>query len=254
MNTTLLDGLRIVEYLAHADEPQALTGIAKALALGNSKTHRLLQTLIQTHYVYQNYDSKYVASTKFWMLGSAILRHVTLKIAAENEMQRLMEETGESVHLSILEKSEIVYLHKIDSDNPVRSYSQIGGRMPAPLVATGKAMLAYQDEATLRHMHHSFAGAGLTRMKTVTALLKEMQAIRASRVAVNRGEWRKEVYGVASPIIDHTGQVIAAIGVSGPAHRFKTRRLSLLSIEVKDAAGRIEQKLFGESANRLWTA
>src|SRR3546814_9590294 len=71
------------------------------------------------NYAFQGDGSKYIASIKLWKLGSAMLRHATLRSMAEAEMQSLMEQTGESVHLSVLEEMEIVYLHKIDSDNPV---------------------------------------------------------------------------------------------------------------------------------------
>src|SRR3546814_6278741 len=95
-----------MDYLAYADRPMSLTEISTELALGKSKTHRLLQTLIQANYAFQGDGSKYIASIKLWKLGSAMLRHATLRSMAEAEMQSLMEQTGESVHLSVLERSE----------------------------------------------------------------------------------------------------------------------------------------------------
>src|SRR3546814_2611637 len=93
MNNTLRDGLRIMDYLAYADRPMSLTEISTELALGKSKTHRLLQTLIQANYAFQGDGSKYIASIKLWKLGSAMLRHATLRSMAEAEMQSLMEQT-----------------------------------------------------------------------------------------------------------------------------------------------------------------
>src|SRR5690606_27155639 len=215
MNNTLRDGLRIMDYLAYADRPMSLTEIAEALELGKSKTHRLLQTLIQANYAFQSESSKYIASIKLWKLGSAMLRHATLRSVAEAEMQSLMEQTGESVHLSVLEEMEIVYLHKIDSDNPVRAYSQIGGRMPAFQVATGKAMLAFASDAALRDVYKESVNKGFVSRKTVDEFLNDAREIRRSRIAFNEGEFRADVHGVAAPIFDATGNAVAAIGVSG---------------------------------------
>ncbi|MCD0501574.1 IclR family transcriptional regulator [Bordetella petrii] len=253
-NTTLSDGLRLIDLLANAQHPQPLTMIAAALGMGNSKAHRLLQTLMQAQYVMQEPGTRrYYASIKLWTLGSAVLRQMSLRTAAEGEMLRLMETTGESVHLSVLEEHEIVYVHKVESDNPVRAYSQIGGRMPAALVATGKAMLAFlsaDDQARIHaQLPHGEAGHGDIQ----AAFLREMQLTRAKRVAVNRGEWRKDVYGVASPILNHDGRAVAAIGVSGPAHRFKRHRIAFFAREVIRSADAIAMRLFGEPPQRVWS-
>src|SRR3546814_11700505 len=88
MNNTLRDGLRIMDYLAYADRPMSLTEISTELALGKSKTHRLLQTLIQPNYAFQGEGSKYLASLQHWNLGSAMLRHATLRSIADAELQR----------------------------------------------------------------------------------------------------------------------------------------------------------------------
>ncbi|MGB3289566.1 MAG: IclR family transcriptional regulator [Burkholderiaceae bacterium] len=252
MNNTLRDGLRVMDYLAYADRPMSLTEISTALELGKSKTHRLLQTLIEANYAFQGESSKYIASIKLWKLGSAMLRHATLRSVADAEMQSLMEQTGESVHLSVLEEMEIVYLHKVDSDNPVRAYSQIGGRMPACLVATGKAMLAFKNDSALKDLYKAMIAKGHAMPKSEKEFLQEARTIRQSRIAINRGEFRSDVYGVAAPIFDRTGNAIAAIGVSGPAHRFGPDRLDFFAQEVKRSSEFIAEKLFGQPRNSPW--
>ncbi|MFA4914718.1 MAG: IclR family transcriptional regulator [Burkholderiaceae bacterium] len=252
MNNTLEDGLRIMDYLAYAERPMSLTEISTSLELGKSKTHRLLRTLIQANFVFQNDGSKYIASIKLWKLGSAMLRHTTLRSVAESEMQNLMEHTGESVHLSVLEDLEIVYLHKIDSDHPVRAYSQIGGRMPAFQVATGKAMLAFKSDDALKAIYRDSLTKGFTTRKTEVQFLEEMRGVRETRVAVNHGEYRIGVHGVAVPIVDRQACVVAALGVSGPAHRFGARRVDVMTKAIKQSAGVIAEKLFGSSPDIPW--
>ena len=136
-----------------------------------------------------------------------------------------MQETGETVHLSVLDHQEVVYVHKVESPNPVRSYTQIAGRVPAHCVATGKAMMAFKSSAWLSDVAEQLAAVTPRTITQPAILLAEMREIRRNGYAVNRGEWRYGVNGLAAPILDRTGTVIAAVGVSGPEGRLTDARL-----------------------------
>ena len=71
----------------------------------------------------------------------------------------------------------------------------------------------------------------------------ELSRIRDQGYALNRGEWREQVCGVAAPIRDVSGEVIAAIGISGPAERLKPRRMKELCPFLIDAANEISARL-----------
>jgi len=81
-----------------------------------------------------------------------------------------------------------------------------------------------------------------------TAFLQEMAGIRTRGYAVNTGEWQETVCGVAAPIHDPAGGVIAAIGVSGPAERLRPGRFKALGVEVTKAADAVERALTGDAA------
>ena len=226
MNNTLLKGLSVLELLSHSDRPLTLTQIAVALGIVKSNVHRLMQALSEQGYVLRHDDSgAYTASIKLWELGSAVLSKLDLRRHAEQQMDVLLQQTGESVHLSVLDRGEAVYVHKLDSPNPVRAYTQIGGRVPAYCVATGKAQLAYRDEATLVAQSRQLVAHTPQTIAEPAQFLREMRRIREQGYAVNRGEWREAVWGVAAPIMDARGSVIAAVGISGPAERLRKRDL-----------------------------
>src|SRR5690606_10617415 len=134
----------------------------------------------------------------------------------------------------------------------VRAYSQIGGRMPAFQVATGKAMLAFKSDSELKELYKASMAKNLAPQKSEEQFLDEMREIRQSRVAINRGEFRADVHGVAAPIFDRMGNVVAAIGVSGSAQHFGADRLDFFAQEVKRSAGFIAEKLFGQPRNSPW--
>ncbi len=237
MNNTLVKGLQLLELLARSEGPVGVSDLATKLALGKSNVHRLLQGLVELGYVQRNEPrGTYQASLKLWEVASALASRLSVKTAALEAMERLLRNTRETVHLSVLDGDEVVYLHKLDSPEPVRAYSEIGGRAPAHCVATGKAILAWQSEATL-----SGLAGRLQRHtpKTITDpadFLRDLERVRANGYAVNRGEWRETVWGVASPITNADGVVVAAIGVSGPSSRIKSAQIKELAGEVVAAA------------------
>jgi IclR family KDG regulon transcriptional repressor len=243
MNNTLIKGLQLLEVLARSRKPLGITDLAGRLGLGKSNVHRLLQALVELGYVTKlELRGEYHASFKLWELGHAVEAGLAIKNAASEAMGRLLESTRETVHLSVLDGDEVVYVHKLDSPEPVRAYSEIGGRAPAYCVATGKAILAWQPEAYL---------AGLSERleqhtpKTITdpeEFLRELERIRTSGYAVNRGEWRETVWGVAAPIRNEEG-IVAAIGISGPSTRIRAAQLKPYAAEVMEAAEAVSSRL-----------
>jgi IclR family KDG regulon transcriptional repressor len=244
MNNTLLKGLAVLELLSRSPRPLALTQIGKELGMGKSNVHRLMQALVETRFVLRDEESgAYTPSIKLWELGSAVLGKLDLRRHAERQMESLMELTGESVHLSVLDGIEVVYVHKVDSERAVRAYTQIGGRVPAYCVATGKAQLAFAGE----HVLESACGALKSHTdSTVTdagEFLKEMQKVCQRGYAINRAEWRAGVWGIAAPIMDMRGFVIAAVGISGPASGFRKSVLSAWADLVMTTAADISDAL-----------
>lgn len=246
MNNTLVKGLQLLELLARHDGALGVSELASRLALGKSNVHRLLQALVELGYVRKNDpQGSYEASLKVWEIGTALASRLGVKAAAIEAMDQLLQTTRETVHLSVLDGDEVVYLHKLDSPEPVRAYSEIGGRAPVHCVATGKAILAWQPEAYIAGI------AGRLRRhtpKTITdpdELRRDLQRVRSNGFAVNRGEWRETVWGVASPIHDGRGTVVAAIGVSGPSSRIRPGQVRELAVRVVAAAAAVTAKVTG---------
>jgi IclR family transcriptional regulator, KDG regulon repressor len=243
MDKTLIKGIALLELLIRTGMPRGVTEIARAMGLQKSNAHRTLQTLQRCGYVTSK-DGLYAPTLKVWELGSLIIGRLDVKQVAGPVLEALRRNSGESVHLSLLDQAEVVYIDKLEGTHPVRAYSQIGGRAPCFCVATGKMLLAYQpDEAVKRVL-----AGGLVRYspRTITdpdMLRRELAKIRANGYAVNRGGWREDVWGVAAPIWDATGAVIAALGISGPANRFQPKALRtlvpLVCAAARDASARM---------------
>lgn len=251
MDKAVVKALRILEILSNSSKPMGVTELAQAADLGKSNVHRLLQTLSELSYVQTAGNGSYRASLKMWELGSHVFSRLGVRDIARPFMQALSEVTKETVHLSELNSGEVLYIDKIESSEPVRAYTQLGGRAPAYCTATGKAMLAYNSEEELETC---FQTVNTFTAKTITNLgrfLDEAAQIRKKRYAINRGEWRADIVGLAAPLVNAEGIVCGAIGISGPASRLDLREMEVLAPRVVGYAEQISADL--GCSETVWT-
>jgi IclR family transcriptional regulator, KDG regulon repressor len=237
MDSTLVKGLGVLEALARSPRPRSVSSLAADLGLTRSNAHRTLKTLVCSGYARQDDQTGgYECTLKLFELATALPLRATLTRLAEPVMQALSAHTQETVHLSALEGDEVVYLEKIDSPQPVRAYTSIGGRAPAYCVATGKALLAFQPDSYVDRYDEKLTAHTEKTVPDLDALRRELEQVRYNGFAINRGEWRAAVRGLAAPIFQNGRRVTAAIGISGPAERLSLERLAALAPEVVAAA------------------
>lgn len=242
MNNTLVNGLEILEYLSSVRAGRGVSEIALALGFGKSTVHRTLRGLVEAGYVWQDAErGDYHLTLKLFKIGSAALCQAQLRQAAAAVMEDLRAATRETVHLSVLDGDDVVYLHKLDGVEPVRAYSMVGGRAPACCVATGKALLAF--DAPVRPVRPSAVRHTPMTITGMAEFAAELERIRGTGYAINRGEWRERIWGVAAPIRDDLGRVVAAVGVSGPEPGIRGGPIAALGCSVQAAAHQIACRL-----------
>ena len=160
-------------------------------------------------------------------------------------MERLNAATQETVHLTVLaESDEMVFLDKLDSTRGVRPNVELGVTLPPYCVSNGKAVLAFLPKArvdrVLRGKLRKFTNTTITRKGE---LLAHLDTVRRLGYAVNRGEYRPDVAGVAAPIRDHTGFAVAALAVSIPSVRMTPELINDLARRVVASAREISSAL-----------
>lgn len=250
---TLRKGLRIVERLA-SDGPMALREVAEACSLSKGNAHHLLKTLIEEEYVRQDPNTgHYAATLRLWEFASRVYERIDLVALTQPVMQRLRDETRETVLLAILDGLEVVYLAKLDGLEAVRSHTKVGGRAPAYCVATGKALLAFTEFATPPWKDASFDAFNEKTIIDRDALEAELAQIRNRGYSVNRGEWRGAVRGLAAPIQDARSNVVAALGIAGPRDSLPQKKLTGLAPTVIEAAASVSRSLGARPLNLTGT-
>jgi len=249
MDKAFIKGLRLIETLASSEKPRGITDLANELVLTKSNVHRLLSTLIDQGYVRQiPPHSTYELTTKIWQLGSHVIKRLSFIEVARPALKMLSDLTGETIHLSILEGTEVVYVDKIEGAHAVRAHTSIGARVPAWTVATGKSMLAQLPDSYMEQFKNLLMPYTSTSKKNLDELKADIELIRQQGYAsVPEGEWREGIAACACAILGHSGELIGAIGLSGPDTRLKRKQLKEYSVHVMEASRMITRALGGHT-------
>lgn len=244
---TIERAFKIIEILGNADYYLGISEIAQRSDLPLATTHRLLATLLKLGYVEQNPETnKYTLGVHILQLRGAVIEQLNLGIQAMPIMKMLMDRVGETVHLAVLNEGEIVYIERVEGLRTQGMYTRIGKRAPAHCTALGKVMLSnlpeeiwYEDVVNRRGLR-SFSETTIT---SVNVLRQELQRTRERGYAIDNGETGERVRCVAAPIRDYTGQVVAALSISGPQTQITADRVPDLGQSVRKAADMISNKL-----------
>jgi DNA-binding IclR family transcriptional regulator len=141
------NALAVLESFS-AERPEiGVTELSHTLGLGKSTVHRLLTSLAARGYVRKNPDTeRYRLGFKAFEVGSLVAGRGAVREVAAPFLRSLMRATKETVHLGVLDEWEVVYIDKMESDQPLQMYSRIGRRAPLHCTALGKALVAGEPE------------------------------------------------------------------------------------------------------------
>lgn len=243
VDSTLAKGLQILEALAQSSGPRGVSELSRELDLTKSNVFRLLQTLSTLGYARPTDDKRYTATLKTWQVGRSVVEHFNLRDICASSMQMLASKTGEAVYLAVPEGLNVVYIDKIDSTQPIRSWNPISGSAPIHCVGTGKAILA----ANYDRMRDLLTG-NLTRhtdrsITSIKAMDDEIALVQARGYAVDTGEFRDQIRSYGAAIRMPDGRAIAAFGVSVPEINLKDGDEEQICQLVRLAAETVSQRL-----------
>lgn len=250
---TLGNGITVLEALK--DGPLTIQELVDATGIARLTVYRILRTLEFHRLVAKDpASSQFRLALKLWEFSHASLAEGQRGPIITAQAEALRDRWGETVHVAVYEQGEVVYIKKLDGTMPLRSYTVLGGRAPARCVATGKALLAFQRPDEIERVAAGPLSAFSPRTITSAAELRsELEAIRGSLTAVNRGEWRAEIGGVASPILSPSGDPVTAIGLSGPVDRIQDEDGPARGEHVRRAAATIAASLAPQDAvDEVW--
>ncbi|QWF85558.1 IclR family transcriptional regulator [Amycolatopsis sp. CA-230715] len=223
------------------DDSLGISELARRSGIPKSSVHRLVGHLTAEGLLERD-GTAIRLGLRLFEIGQLAVRQRGLVDAARPYLADLREATRNTVHLAVLEGTEVVYLDVLGGPDAPALPSRIGGRFPAHATGVGKALLAHAPESTV----DTVLAAGLPRVgpRTITApglFRKQLTKIRSDGIAYEREESRAGVICAASPLLNHAGTAVAAISITGWSTRMRADRVAPA---VRTAALALSRTLF----------
>ena len=236
---------RVLRAFSRAGQELGITELSRQLGLGKSTVHRLVTTLTAERLLERgSTPGRYRLGLVLYELGSNVTEHVDLHQAALPVLTTLRHETGEMVHVAVLDGLEVVYVERLESLNLLPIFRQVGHRLPAYWTSSGKILLAALPPDELARRLKDWKPTAGTRWTITdkTRLLAELAAVAERGWAQNNEEGHLGIVSVGAPIRGRDGRVMAAVSVVGDSARMRSnmRRTTTLVLE---SAGLISRRL-----------
>lgn len=217
-------GLELFNYLAQTGEAST-ADLVKAMGMSRSAMYRLVERLNEDQYIVQSPAGHWRLGPSIARLAMAAVQSVEVMDVAPDLLRALAQQTRESVSLGVLSGHEIVFVYRELGPQSVRVSAELGARRPLHATSIGKAYLAALGERERSILLRQLELRSYTP-HTITSRTELEEDLTRS---LDRG-WTEEhqEFDLSStccgaPIYDHTGQVVAAISVAGPADRMQVQ-------------------------------
>jgi IclR family transcriptional regulator, KDG regulon repressor len=223
--SSVANSIRLLSSFSGEENELGITVLASRLRLAKSTVHRLAATLTAARFLEQNSDNgKYRLGLALFELGSLVRRRMDVADAARQKLRELLEQTGETVQLGIVDHHSVLYIYEMESRRAIRMAAAVGARAPLHCTAVGKVLLAAQPEEYVRQVLD--LGLQAYTPKTIVkreALLETLAEVAQRDYATDDEESETGLRAIASPVRNHTGAVIAAVGLAAPAQRMNKK-------------------------------
>lgn len=198
-----------------------MTQIADRVGIHKSTVHRLLATLETKRFVQRDPE------TGIYRLGIRLLQMAYLTLE-QNDLRRIAapflhhlgEQFLETIHLAVLDDTDVVFMSIIESPQRVKLAAALGQRLPAFATASGKAILAFTSEGKVSQiLQRGMPRYTETTLLSQEAFFNDLRLVREQGFAISEHEYEEGINAVAAPIFDSDGQPVASVAVAGPAYR-----------------------------------
>ena len=234
--------LTMLETVAQSAEGLSNAEISRKLKIPKSSASYILRTLETRGYFARDAESgKYRVGLKILSLSRGALGGIDVRGIALPIMRRLMQHTGLTCHLAVLDGAEAVYIEKVEPETFIRMDTWVGRRMRVHATSVGKAIVAHIPQEELEEILRK-SGMERRTPKTITTvprLLRELEKVRDQGFAVDDEENNLGARCVAASIFDDHGLIVASVGLSGTTQQVNPQTMPHILEALKDAARHI---------------
>lgn len=209
--------LAVLDAVAEAEDV-GTNELARRTGINASTVSRLLATLAARGFVrHVEETGRYQLGPRLVQLGSAALAGLDLRELARPALVSLAAETGETATLSVPGEPDAITIDFAESSSSVQSVVRVGRPAVAHATAVGKVALAFAAAELPAGALRAYTERTITDRE---ALATELSQVRERGFAEAIREREEDLNAVAAPVFDTRDEVIAIVGVQGPASRF----------------------------------
>jgi IclR family KDG regulon transcriptional repressor len=240
---SVVKALEVLELLSN--EPLTAKEISEKLGINKSTLHRFLYTLESQYYIEQNSLDEYRLSQKMIQMGMSAQNNINLSQIVRPYLLDLSKQFGESAILAGFDQHGVYYMDKAESPHAVRIVIEPGKRAPGHCVASGKMFLSYLSTEELKQYvdRHPLIGYTENTITEFSSLKQELEEIKKLGYAVDHEEYEVGLKGIASPIYNYSGKMVAALCVAGVSMRIPDNEVTSISKALKEMAKTISIQL-----------
>ena len=226
-STAALRAFSVLEVVAQADRPVALSEIVELTGLPPPTAFRILALLDDAGIVQREPGGKtYAVGRRLARLGLEVMTNNSVRAERRAILRRLVDEIGETCNLAMFGGDEIIYIDRVVTDWDLRADLKPGSRVPLHCTSSGKLFLSLMPKAKRRRMLESLHYKRYTPNTIIEAdqLESQLKRIAVSKVGVNNEEFQAGVIGLAVPVMDGRGRIIATVALQAPVARLPLER------------------------------
>lgn len=235
----------ILRCFMESNTELGVTFISQRVGIHKSTVSRLLSALRKEGFVEQNPETgKWRLGLGLLDLAGAVLERMDLRKAAQIPVRVLVEQTQETINVTVLDGNECVNIESILSPKPIQYAGRLGRRTPLHCTSTGKVLLAFlTPEARELLLLGTLSTCTKNTIVDRSALEQDLDLVRKQGYAIAHEEYEEGLSAIAAPIRDHKGQVVATVSVSGPTYRIGPGQIEEFIEPLFEAAYKISANL-----------
>jgi DNA-binding IclR family transcriptional regulator len=237
--------LRILETIQASPAALNLREICQKTNINKATAYRMLSHLQREGYVFRNDAGNYSFGIKLLQLGSHTDQRATLRESAQPFLQELWQVTGETINLAVLERGEVLYLDVFESPHVFRLASKAGMQRPVYSTALGKSLAAFVPLTQRRNLLavQKFEASTPHTISSLAQFEKELERVRHQGYAVDDEESVLGARCISAPVLNRSGEAIAAVSVAGPTTRIDLGRIPAIVDELQKACRAISARI-----------
>jgi DNA-binding IclR family transcriptional regulator len=222
--------------------------ITARLGLPRTTVHELVNTLVDRDYLaaVAGAPIQYRLGMRLFQLGGQFADRLDLTREAQEVAAEVAAACDETVHVAVLDGTEVVYVSKVDSTHPVRMVSAVGRRLPAHCTAVGKVLLAALSPEAFQARYPRGRDLPAMTPQSITSparLREQLAEVREAGVAYDDCESNEAVGCVAAGVRDSAGLMVAALSISVPTIRWTDQRRAEWTELVRRGAATLSRRL-----------